>query len=492
MNFSDYWIDKPVPFLSPRFRQGVLRRAEESRQPLLLSELKGVLKRTTSKKVLVVGAGIGGAAIADLLRPLGFDVTVFDLRFRKGGRMKTRRDIDEYGVAESGAELIGSSHDLLLYFARRANVPLIKIRHQDYVGPWTPWIGNGGICEPRQMRAVNEEMAYTIPGLKRDSLLVNSEAPWKCPVTTYWDHFTVADWLKSLRLSSLCERAIACQVGVNGGISAHQFSAGGMLAHLAAHTFGDFNYFDDAENYRAAGGIQNIPERLIEGAYVNERFGLAVNRIGYDDNEVAVGCTNGDTFKGQYVVLATPPSTWSSVVFQPALPQSIMPSMGWFVKLLVKLDAEFEFEMGMNAMCILGKGLLPLIYEGSAGQRGKSGKVLNVFCGGETAQILSQMDGEEREEYCRWELEQVFPRITPHIRGLVFENWPAKRGTAAGISAPKVGDVTNLWPRLAEYHRRLFFCGEHAGAGMHGLMIGGALSAANTAWRILMHHYTTQ
>ncbi len=81
------------------------------------------LSSHNSKKVIIVGAGIAGAAAAKNLTDAGFEVTIPDARNRTGGRIQTNND---WGYAiELGANWIHGRNDpenLLLEYAIRLKI----------------------------------------------------------------------------------------------------------------------------------------------------------------------------------------------------------------------------------------------------------------------------------------------------------------------------------------------------------------------------------
>src|SRR5262252_7524274 len=74
--------------------------------------------RLPSRKIVVVGAGLAGLCAAYELQELGYDVTVYEVRDRVGGRVHSLHDFSTRTTdgarrpVEGGGELIGSNHPL--------------------------------------------------------------------------------------------------------------------------------------------------------------------------------------------------------------------------------------------------------------------------------------------------------------------------------------------------------------------------------------------
>ncbi|MEP7316658.1 MAG: FAD-dependent oxidoreductase [Sphingomicrobium sp.] len=115
------------------------------------------------KKVVVLGAGIGGLVSAYELSKAGFDVTVLEARQRVGGRVWTIRGQDSIiqkdrppqaanfaagNYLNAGAARIPSSHEAILGYAKRFGVPLEPYINTNRA---TGWDFGGKVYRERQM-----------------------------------------------------------------------------------------------------------------------------------------------------------------------------------------------------------------------------------------------------------------------------------------------------------------------------------------------------
>src|SRR5437870_2798273 len=79
----------------------------------------------SSKRILIIGAGLAGLVAAYELTQAGHDVTILEARMRAGGRVQTLREPFSDGLyAEAGAARIPDNHDLTLKYVKLFNVPL--------------------------------------------------------------------------------------------------------------------------------------------------------------------------------------------------------------------------------------------------------------------------------------------------------------------------------------------------------------------------------
>ena len=92
---------------------------------LLTSGRKPLVRKSSPKKVVIIGAGPSGLAAAYELAQVGHDVSLIEARSRPGGRVYTVREPFADGMyAEAGAARIPPGHDLTLDYVKRFNLTL--------------------------------------------------------------------------------------------------------------------------------------------------------------------------------------------------------------------------------------------------------------------------------------------------------------------------------------------------------------------------------
>ena len=93
---------------------------------------------------LVIGGSLGGLFAANLLRAIGWDVTVFEARGRVGGRVKT--NYFEPGLhAELGGESIDDNHHAMLAMLKRFG---LSTERRAPLKPYDPHVYRDGVREP--------------------------------------------------------------------------------------------------------------------------------------------------------------------------------------------------------------------------------------------------------------------------------------------------------------------------------------------------------
>ena len=104
-----------MEFSRREFLGGALTSAALVTVPALRIRLRDRPDARTSRRVVVVGAGLAGLTAAHDLRDRGWDAVVLEARARVGGRVLTVRDRFHDGLhAEAGGESIDDNHHALL------------------------------------------------------------------------------------------------------------------------------------------------------------------------------------------------------------------------------------------------------------------------------------------------------------------------------------------------------------------------------------------
>ena len=79
----------------------------------------------SSKRIIIIGAGLAGLSAGYELSHAGHEVTILEARNRVGGRVHTHRnDFSDGHFAEAGAARIPPDHDMTLGYADHFSLPL--------------------------------------------------------------------------------------------------------------------------------------------------------------------------------------------------------------------------------------------------------------------------------------------------------------------------------------------------------------------------------
>ena len=135
-------------------------------------------------------------------------------------------------------------------------------------------------------------------------------------------------------------KLMTSEIVADMGPSADDQSYLGLLAQVKGG--GLSRYWTESEVYVCKGGNQQLARKLAE-AIGGERIFLntPANSLTIKGDQVVVTGANGKTWTADDVILAVPPSVWSHIKFDPALPEALRPQMPSAVKYLMSLKNRF-------------------------------------------------------------------------------------------------------------------------------------------------------
>lgn len=467
-------------------RRQFLRATAASAAGMLLSRLPGPARAQTTrpvgKRVVVVGAGLGGLACAHELASVGYDVTVVEARNRVGGRVLSFHDLVPDRNVEGGGELIGSNHPTWVAYAARFGLEFLDVTDDESLE--APIILGGRRLTSRECEQVWEELEQCVGPLNVEAAKVDADEPWKTDRAESLDRRSMGEWIAGLSqdVSELTRRALAAMLTADNAVDVARQSYLAMLA--AIHGGGLEKFWTESEVYRCKGGNQQLAMKL--AAAVGESrivLRLPVTRIESRDRSAVIRCADGRTLECDDVVLAVPPSVWKRIEFNPPLPATLQPQMGTALKYLAALRDRFWKGSGM-APDSLSDGDIGWTWDGTDGQPGDKPAALVAFSGGPPAQRCLEYPSDKRDELYRSQIEKTYPGFGASFTGSRFMAWPRDEWTMAGYSFSAPGQVTTVAPLLHRGLGPLHFAGEHACVKFAGYMEGALNSGASLARRL--------
>jgi monoamine oxidase len=466
-------------FGEPVDRREMIRRSLAAAAGVLLSDTFAAAQRTSSPRVVVIGAGLAGLAAAFELSRAAADVTVLEARNRVGGRVLSFRDLVPGGTMEGGAELIGSNHPIWNAYKERFKLSFIDVSEEDGEAPI---VLGGRRLTAAESERLWEDMSRGLSLLNADAAAIKDPiAPWEAPLARAWDTRSLFDWIWSQPIPELCMAGIDAQmVGDNGVATAWQ----SYLGNLAMIKGGGLEKFwSETEVYRCAGGSQQLAQQLaatLGTSRVHVRQPVSAISIGSRGVVVNAGPTR---YECDYVVLAVPPLTWNRIAFTPRLHLTSVPQMGSNVKFLMKTKDQF-WRRGKLSPDLMTDGPVHLTWHTTVNQK-VAGAGVVAFSGGAAADTCRAWPAAERTERYLATLSSVYTGLRASFGRGRFMDWPSDPWVKGSYSFPAPGEVTTLGPQLQEpLEKRVFLAGEHTCYAFVGYMEGALQSGARAARRI--------
>ena len=425
-----------------------------------------------------MGAGFAGLSSAFEAEAAGYSVTVLEGQRKLGGRVWSLGDVVPGKVVEGGGELIGLNHPTWLAYKDRFGLNLLTVSDSEDA----PIVLRGRILTRKEERQLAREMEVVLEELNRLAKPVLPDTPWLSPNAKGLDKQSLFEWLRAVKPSSLCKRAVIQQMEADNGVSARNQS---LLANLAMIAGGGFErYWTDSERFRCEGGNQTLATKLAGALRTSIQFSSPVNAISISRQGVEVATRDGQHFEADDVILAIPPSVWHQIRFVPALPTALRrpgPQMGKNVKFLVNAKDEF---WGRKAPNYVSDGPANLTWKGTEGQEGP-GEGFVVFSGASSAEGCIRWKPFRRAESYIAALQGVYPNLKGAFLEGKFMNWPNDPWVLASYAFPAPNEVMKCGPLFhSGVHDRLHFAGEHTSYAFMGYMEEALHSGVMTAKKL--------
>ncbi len=451
-------------------------------------------RKGSSKKIIVIGAGLAGLTAAYELAQAGHDVTVLEARTRPGGRVQTLRDPFADGLyTEAGAAgIIPTEPDLALHYLNLFNIPLARPEPRSlpiihfFRGRRVIDSGDARVHLPVHLR--EEEQALGLLGMRTkyikpavDELVGAMRAGSADEVIAKYDAISFGELLANAGASLDAIHLLSVEDWDLIGEGPDSQSALDVLCQTTSYSM-----FTDAR-YSIEGGNDVLPKTMAAKLGARVHYGTVAVRIERDNAEVRVVFTRAGTthkLSADYLVCTLPFSVLRGLEISPPCShekQRAIHDLSYASVSRVFLQCSMKFwnEEGLSGYTFTD---LPtsFFWDGAPRQSTTRG-VFQAFTIGPHARRIAEMDEAGRVNFVLEQAEKVYPQIREYCEGGASKCWdsdPYSRGAFAWF---RPGEMAAMLPHIARPEGRVHFAGEHTSSLLLRNSVQGALESGMRA-----------
>lgn len=431
--------------------------------------------------VAVIGAGIAGLYVADILRSKGIQTRVYEASDRVGGRVRSLRASEASPVKtdfpiELGAERIYGSNSKWYEIITQRNIPLVDI------------------SDPNTNYFILEQNLQSLTEILSEADFAGASSFVENLGDQAISNLSVQQAIQAASLPERVHGILNALIGNRYGTDNLRLGIAGLVESLRLLQR-DLKEFVLTKN-----PMQDMVTSRFSAAVELTELNTILTGIDYSGSKVILqGTRGGAPFSEEVdkVVVTVPVSILrEDIVFTPALPDSkktALENLGMDAAVRVVLDFKQNF-WSKASTYVWGHPALPEMFTAGYG-RSELNKTMSFTVFGQSAEMLSAMAGEEVVPFILQTLDQIFDgKATRDVRRhddqtVIYElfDWSKTPFIKGGISYLKPGASHDNRASLAEpVGEVLFFAGEASDvSGDAGTLNGALLSAERAASEVV-------
>ena len=474
-------------------RRNFLKNSTAATTGLLLPIGLAASPQKTSKKVVVLGAGLAGLTAAWELVQTGHEVIVVEARNRSGGRVLTLREGFTPGLtAEAGGMSFNDNYFNLLRYVKLFNIPYESLNAPAIRSP----VGNT-VYHLRGKRIVPNNGKIDWPyELKREEREGSITDRYIQPLLNSVNDVSISDslyeWARSIDNKTLLQ--LVAERGASAGAQeiirvTTWYSDRDGRASAAWNLLPVVQSVGSKDFYSFPGGVDNLSTAFTVRLGERIRFGAEVVSIKNDSNSVEVIVNiagKQESISADRVVCTIPFSVLQNIDISPSLSASkkkIIAGLYYTPTTRVFLEVKKRFweSNGENgsAMTDLPIGQVqkhPMIKTG----RERDRAILEAHVRGLDALQVDKMSSDNRLTFALEQMNKVHPDISDYYEGGISKSWQLDPYSLGAYSLFLPGQITSWLPEIIRPEGRIHFAGEHTSiysASMEGAIESGVRAA---------------
>ncbi|XP_075769748.1 L-amino-acid oxidase-like isoform X2 [Pelodiscus sinensis] len=438
----------------------------------LVKLAKNGLKGECSKKVVIVGAGIGGLTAAKLLKDAGCQITILEASNRVGGRILTHREDDWY--AELGAMRLPRDHRIVHEFIHQYKLPLspfygsndntwylvnnVRARHIDVEQ-------DPDVLEYPVLPSEKGKSATALYNQTLDTVTTDCRA-----LKEKYDSFTIKEYLiKEGKLSRGAVNMIGDLMNLDGGF--HVSFLYSLMDHVAFQQGLD----------EITGGFDKLPEAFYRSLKRDIRFQAPVVRIIQDGDGVRVFYHKPHaplplSETADYVLVATAAKAVRLIKFSPPLSPSKTRALRSVhfskdVKIFLACRKRFwELDGIFGGKSVTGHPARNIYYPSHNFSSGV-GVVLASYTVDDDADFFNSLSDEMCADLVREDLAKIHQLPKSYVQKVcdkhVVKKWGQDKYSMGAYVSLTPYQFTDFAAALHQNEGRVYFAGEYT-AQQHG------------------------
>jgi len=266
------------------------------------------------RDVIVIGAGLAGAAAALRLTDAGRTVTVIEARGRTGGRTYSRGIGESREVMEFGGSWITPWHDRMQALAARFGMglrqthPVVERRWHD-----GQTLRTDAPVAPEEMSAYAQGMA----AIRQDALdMRDTSGRWHNG--SPWTDTSFADYLHEKQLPASVKHEIMAWWTISGSADPETVNPLDPL-YFASHHDGSLDGMLAILTHTIDGGVGTLTDRILAASGAEVQLGDPVTEVTARGDHVALRLSSGRVMLARQVIVAVAVNAVATIRFEPPL-----------------------------------------------------------------------------------------------------------------------------------------------------------------------------
>ncbi|WP_226673778.1 flavin monoamine oxidase family protein [Rossellomorea aquimaris] len=470
----------------------------------MLSIIRHGLKPSTSKRVIVIGAGMSGLVSASLLKKAGHQVTILEANKRIGGRVYTvRKPFTSGNYLDAGAMRIPDNHLLVFEYIRKFN-----LRYQPFQNssPRDLLLVNNILVTREQYEENPDILNYPLPEDEKGKtaselfleatkpfvdLYKNSEHEEQLNLIKKYSNYSMGQFLsnnpfgKSLSLNAI--RKINVILGIEGF---PEFSFVDILKDIIFPIFRKETKF-----YEITGGNDRLPYSLMEEIRSHIFLRQKVTQIKQSPSGVTVHTVNQkdgtrEELKADYVVVTVPFTVFQ---FIEVVPYNSISFKKWqairevtnvpSVKVGIEFRTRFWEELNYGNIVSDLPTRFTYMPSHDIGSN-KPGVMLASYSWGQNALLWNSKPKEAIIDEVLQDLSKIYGnRVYSEFLNYFIYNWSKNPFSAGCFTLYTPGQAADIGEYVRTPEGRIHFAGEHT-SSFHGWIEGAVESGVRAAHEV--------